>query len=112
MPSRRFVTAALRRGASAASIVTLLLGLLVTAALAVTSSVLYDRNENRLLKLRSRELNSVLTATLPAVQTPLASAATLADGTRGSAHSFHVFMRPFVGPHRQFASASIWKLRG
>jgi Stage II sporulation protein E (SpoIIE) len=98
--------------AGRAAIVTLLLGLVVTAALSVTTVVLYDRNENRLLKLRSRELNSVVATTLPSIQTPLASAAALADGTAGSARSFRTFMAPFVGPRRQFASASIWKLGG
>jgi serine phosphatase RsbU (regulator of sigma subunit) len=88
----------------------LLVGLLVTAALALTSLALYNGNEDRLLKLRQRQLNLVIAATLPAVQTPLASAATLADATGGSAHSFRAFMTPDVGPGKQFVSASLWRL--
>lgn len=98
----------LREGPAAA--VALTAGLLVTAALALISLALYNSNEKRLLKLRQRELNLVLAATLPATQTPLASAATLADATHGSAHTFRAFMAPFVGRGKQFGSASLWKL--
>jgi serine phosphatase RsbU (regulator of sigma subunit) len=99
-------------GARPAAIIALIAGLAVTAALALTSLALYNSNENRLLRLRLRELNLVLAETVTSVQTPLASAAALADATRGSAHSFHAFMAPYVGPGRQFASASLWKLGG
>jgi serine phosphatase RsbU (regulator of sigma subunit) len=86
------------------------LGLLVTAAFAVISLRLYDRNEDRLLHLRAREVGSVLTAVVPSIQTPLASAAELADATGGDAARFRAFMAPYVGPGRQFASASLWRL--
>src|SRR3977135_1295233 len=86
------------------------LGLLVTAAFAVISVRLYDRNEDRLLHLRAREVGSVLTAVVPSIQTPLASAAELADATGGDAARFRAFMAPYVGPGRQFASASLWRL--
>src|SRR5258708_3994412 len=66
-----------------AAVVALLLGLVVTAALALTSLALYNRNESRLLGLRARELALVLTAVVPSIQTPLASAAELADATHG-----------------------------
>jgi serine phosphatase RsbU (regulator of sigma subunit) len=84
------------------------LGLLVTAALALTSLGLYDHNENHLLRLRAREVGSVLTAVVPSIQTPLASAAELADATGGSSQRFRAFMAPYVGPGRQFATASLW----
>jgi serine phosphatase RsbU (regulator of sigma subunit) len=95
---------------SRAAVVVFLTGLLVTAALALTSLGLYDRNENRLLGLRVRELSLVLTATVPSIQTPLASAAELADATNGNPQKFRAFMAPSVGPGRQFASASLWRL--
>src|ERR1700685_2345655 len=66
---------------SRAACLTLAIGLLVTAALALTSLGLYNRNEDRLLGLRARELGLVLTAAVPSTQTPLASAAELADAT-------------------------------
>jgi serine phosphatase RsbU (regulator of sigma subunit) len=87
-----------------------LLGLVVTAAFAVTSLALYDHNEDHLLRLRAREVGSVLSATVPSIQTTLASAAELADATHGNARRFRTFMAPYVGPGRQFASASLWPL--
>jgi serine phosphatase RsbU (regulator of sigma subunit) len=90
--------------------VAFVLGLVITAAFALTSLSLYDRNENRLLHLRAREVGSVVTAAVPAVQTPLASAAELADATAGDRNRFRAFMAPYVGLGRQFGSASLWRL--
>jgi serine phosphatase RsbU (regulator of sigma subunit) len=95
---------------SRVAVAALLLGLVVTAAFALISRGLYDRNENRLLRLRAREVGSVLTAVVPSIQTPLASAAELADATAGNRRRFRVFMAPYVGQGRQFASASLWRL--
>jgi serine phosphatase RsbU (regulator of sigma subunit) len=87
-----------------------LLGLAVTAGFALISLGLYDRNETRLLRLRAREVGSVLTAAVPSIQTPLASAAELADATGGNHQRFQAFISPYVGPGRPFASASLWRL--
>lgn len=95
---------------SGAAVLVLLVGLVVTAVLALTSLWLYDRNENRLLSLRARELGLVLTAVVPSIQTPLASAAELADATGGDSQRFRAFMASYVGPGRQFTSASLWPL--
>jgi serine phosphatase RsbU (regulator of sigma subunit) len=97
---------------SPVAVVALLTGLLVTAALAVTTSVLYDRNESRLLGLRAKELGLVFrTAVLP-TQTELASAAALADASGGNVPRFRALLQPDVGAGRQFASASLWRLGG
>jgi serine phosphatase RsbU (regulator of sigma subunit) len=98
------------RRLSRVAVVTLITGLAVTAALVLTSSSLYDRNENRLLSLRARELGLVLTAAVPSTQTPLASAAELADATHGDPRRFRAFMSSYVGPGRQFISVSLWPL--
>lgn len=90
----------------------LLAGLAVTAALTVISLELYDRNESRLLDLRARELGLVLTAVVPAIQTPIASGAALADATGGNAQKFRAFMAPEVGVGRQFSSVSLWRVGG
>ncbi len=95
---------------SRAAALALLVGLAVTAALALTSLGLYDRSESRLLGLRARELGLVLAAAVPSIQTPLASAAELADATAGDPQRFRAFMSSYVGPGRQFASASLWPL--
>ena len=62
--------------------------------------MLYNHNETRLLKLRARELSLVLSTAVPTLQTPLASAAELADATGGSAAKFRAFMTPLVGTGR------------
>jgi serine phosphatase RsbU (regulator of sigma subunit) len=95
---------------SRAAVVACAIGLAVTAALALTSLSVYNRNERRLLNLRVRELSLVLAATVPTVQTALASAAELAKATGGAPPKFRAFMTPYVGPGRQFASASLWLL--
>jgi len=97
MPSRIALTA-------------LLIGLIVTAVLAVICVNLYDQNENRLLRLRARELGLVLTATVPSTQTPLAFAAELAETTDGSAQKFRAFVAPYVGAGKQFESISLWRV--
>lgn len=109
-PRPALVGAASRWRPSRVATVAFFLGLLVTAAFSLTSLWLYDRNENRLLRLRAREVGSVLTAVVPSIQTPLASAAELADATGGNQRRFRAFMAPYVGPGRQFASVSLWRL--
>jgi serine phosphatase RsbU (regulator of sigma subunit) len=88
----------------------LMLVLVVALALAWTSRSLYEHNEDRLLDSRVRELGLVLAGAVPAIQTPLASAAALADATNGDAQKFRAFMAPYVGPGRQFTSVSLWPL--
>jgi serine phosphatase RsbU (regulator of sigma subunit) len=85
-------------------------GLLVTAALALTALAVYNNNERRLLNLRVRELSLVLSAAAPGVQTPLASAAELADATGGNTKKFRAFMQPYTGAGRSYASVSLWPL--
>jgi serine phosphatase RsbU (regulator of sigma subunit) len=112
--SRPATTAALRRVSgrrpSATAGWVLLSALLVTAALTVSSLVLYDHNETRLLRLRVRELGLVLSSAVINIQTPLASAAALADATDGSATKFASLLAPDVGAHGQFVSASLFRV--
>lgn len=106
----RSLGSALRWWPSRATVVVFVIGLVATAALVLTSLAVYERNERRLLNLRVREVNLVLADTLPSVQTPLASAAELANATSGSPAKFRAFIAPYVGPARQFASVSLWRL--
>jgi serine phosphatase RsbU (regulator of sigma subunit) len=86
-------------------------GLLITTAFALTALAVYNRNERRLLHLRVRQLSLVLQATAPSIQTPLASAAELANATSGSPKKFRAFAAPYVGVGMgQFASISLWPL--
>jgi serine phosphatase RsbU (regulator of sigma subunit) len=102
-------TGAIRRGRPRwLAVAVLILVLVVTLALAWTARSLYEHNEDRLLDSRVRELGLVLAGAVPAIQTPLASAAALADATNGDAQKFRAFMDPYVGPGRQFTSVSLW----
>jgi len=94
------------------ALLTLAVGLLITAALSGAALILYNHNETRLLRLRARELSLVLSTAVPTLQTPLASAAELADATGGSAKKFRAFMTPLVGAGRPFISASLWRAEG
>jgi serine phosphatase RsbU (regulator of sigma subunit) len=87
-------------------------GLLVTAALIVVSSILYHNNENRLLRLRTRDVGSILTTAVPNIQTSVASTATFAEATNGNAQKFNSFAGQFVGKGsgRPFASMSLWRV--
>jgi serine phosphatase RsbU (regulator of sigma subunit) len=102
----------LRSRPSGAALLALGIGLVITAALAVASAVLYHHNERRLLNLRVRELSLVLSGATQSVQTPLASAAALADATKGDPARFRALMTPYVGAGRQFAAVSLWPLGG
>jgi serine phosphatase RsbU (regulator of sigma subunit) len=82
--------------------------LALAAALAVASRIIYDRNENRLLDLRVKELGLVLTAAVNSTETPVASAAAFADATGGSPAKFETYAKRLVGPKNQFASLSLW----
>ncbi len=99
-----------QRRVSGAAFLALAIGLTITAALAIASGALYRHNERRLLNLRVRELSLVLAGATQSVQTPLASAAALADATNGDPARFRALMAPYVGTGRQFASLALWPL--
>ena len=92
----------------------LVVGLLVTGTLVWISASTYQNNENRLLRLRVRDAGALIAERLPSVQTPLASAAALADATDGDVKKFESFIAPSVGPQgvRQYVSVSLWRLGG
>lgn len=86
-------------------------GLLVTGGLIVVSSILYHNNENRLLRLRTRDIGTVLTAAVPNIQTSVASTATFAEATNGNQGKFDNFAGQYVGGGgRPFASMSLWRV--
>lgn len=84
------------------------LGLVVTGVLVWLAASTYNNNENRLLKLRVRDAGALVAELLPTVQTPLASAAALADATGGDVQKFRTFIAPYVP--RQYTSVSLWRL--
>ena len=90
-------------------VLTLVIGLAVTATLALVSNAQYHSNEKRLLKLRVRDAAALVAEALPAIQTPLVSAAELADATGGDVRKFKRFVAPYVASN-QFMSVSLWRL--
>jgi serine phosphatase RsbU (regulator of sigma subunit) len=98
--------------------IVVMVGVLITAGLSFGAYSLHDSNEDRLLNQRVREVGVVTGASIPALQTPLASAAVLAESTRGSPKAFRRLMSPTIvlkpaptnprDPNRRFASVSLW----
>ncbi len=89
----------------------LVVGLLVTGILTWVSQTNYTNNEKRLLQLRVKEVAAVLASAQPGIETPLASAAALADATDGSAHQFTRFATPYIGSAQgQFLTLSLWRM--
>lgn len=86
----------------------LVVGFATTAVLAWLAQTLYENNERRLLKLRAHEAAAVVAQSLPVIQTPLASAAALADATSGDAAKFDQFITPYLAG-RPFVSVSLWQ---
>ena len=58
----------------------------------------------------ARSSGDVLTLAVPNTQSPLTSAAALAEATNGNTQKFAHFIAPFVGPGKQFVSVSLWPL--
>jgi hypothetical protein len=75
----------------------LVVGLVITALLALVAATVNARNEDRLLSLQVREAGTTLAGILPTIETPLASATAIADATNGAASQFDDFMANYVG---------------
>ena len=90
----------------------LLVGLIVTAVLSWTAYVLNDHNEDRLLKLQTAEAGAVLQVVVPVIETPLSSAAQIAETTHAARSPFASYIAPFIGPTAPFVSVSLWQLSG
>lgn len=91
-------------------VIVLVVGLAAAGVLTWVSYTSYRHNEDRLLHLRARDVGTVLTSALPTLQTPLASAAALADATHGNTQKFTRLMAPYVGDRRSFVSVSLWSV--
>lgn len=94
------------------AVAALVVGLAATGVLTTVSYTSYRHNEDRLLRLRARDIGTVLTSALPTIQTPLASATALADATHGDTQKFRRLVAPYVGQGngRPFVSVSLWRV--
>lgn len=107
------VTDASSPGRSSVRAVTLgivLGGLVVTGVLTGVTLTQYNDNEQHILQLRARDAGATVSAAVTGIETPLASAAELADATGGDPAQFKQFMAPYVGTGKQYVSASLWPL--
>ena len=86
----------------------LVAGFAMTVVLAFSARAVNNSNENRLLRERIQEADAAITAAIPSIETPLASAAEVAEATNASGASFSQVIAPLVGPGRAFVSAAIW----
>jgi serine phosphatase RsbU (regulator of sigma subunit) len=98
------------RALHVATVVVVLVGLLITGVLSFGAQSLHNTNESRLLRQRVREAAAVVSAAVPNVQSPLASAAVLAEATAGSPTAFQKLMAPLAASGRPFMAASLWSL--
>ena len=91
-------------------------GVLITAGLSLGAYSLHNSNEDRLLGQRAREVGVVLATAIPTIQTPLASAAVLAESTDAKPAAFRKFVAPLLQPQGsqppQFTSVSLWPATG
>jgi len=87
-------------------------GLAITVLLSYGASLLHDSNERRLLAQRAREAATSLEANLASIQTPLVSAADLAEATDGDRTALAAQLELLVTAGQRFVSASVWRLDG
>jgi serine phosphatase RsbU (regulator of sigma subunit) len=91
-----------------ATLVVLVVGLGVTAALTLGARSVHDSNEERLLRQRTRETADVLGATIQSLQTPLASAAEVAEATDADPKRVGRLLAPLSGKNSIFVSSAVW----
>ncbi len=89
------------------AILVLVAGLAITAVLALVTSTVNDRNENRLLQVQVNEAGTVVSGVLQTIGTPLASGAAIAEVTGGRTAPFSQFIAPYVGSSGPFAYAAL-----
>ncbi len=94
-----------RRGVIAVAMV----GALLTASLVWTSWTIDRHNEQRLLTLQAKQVQSVLVAAIPSTQIPLELGAEVAASSGGDITKFQAFMTPQVGTRGHFSSATLWQ---
>ena len=93
------------------TILVVVIGAILTVVLASATWTARDNNEERLLRQRTREAAAVLTAALPGVQTPLASAAEVVEESAGAdQQAFRRLLAPLAEAGQPYVSASLWRV--
>src|SRR5512143_2154443 len=94
----------------AITVVVVVVGLLVTAGLVVGSSIVHDRNEDRLLDQRVHEAATVAASSVNNLQGQMAAASVAAEAGGTDGALFRQLMAPLVAEGGPFLSASVWPL--
>jgi hypothetical protein len=86
--------------------------LALTGALVWSAASIHQHNESRLLDVELHQAASVLSASIPSIESPLTSAADLATISNGNVPEFSAYMKAFVGGGSLFVNASLWRVTG
>jgi serine phosphatase RsbU (regulator of sigma subunit) len=100
-----------RRSLYVVPALTLLLGVAITVVLATLSHHVYERNQQRLLELRTKDAALVVGAALPNLEADLVAATEIADASRGrSATLGQALLADVSGTNPSFRTISVWRL--
>lgn len=101
---------AARRGPATLTVVVVVVGLAVTATLSALAYVANSRNEKHLLQLQTGQVAALVHQLVASVQTPLMSAAEVAEASNGYTGRLAGYVDQFTGRNKPFAAASLWAL--
>ncbi len=93
----------------AGTVIVLVIGLLLTASIAVGTRLLRNDNEDRLLDQRINEASTVISSATASSHVPLTAAAALAETTNGNPDAFKRLLAPTVATGVPYVSASLWR---
>jgi len=100
-----------RRGSLRAAVTAAAIGALATATLVLLTRSAHRENEDRLLTQQVREAATVVRTAIPGLQTPLASAAELAQATEGrDVENFRRLLEPALTGGRPYVAAALWRV--
>ena len=100
-----------RRFVHTTTLLVVAVGAILTVVVAFATWAARDNNEERLLRQRTREAAAVLTASLPGIETPLASAAEVVEESAGADQAaFRRLLTPLAEAGQPYVSASLWRV--
>jgi serine phosphatase RsbU (regulator of sigma subunit) len=96
----------------AATIAVIVAGIVVVGGAVIVTEVLHQDTEQRLLDQRTGEAGAILATAIGSLQTPLSSAAELAEATNGNEAAFGAVMGRLVGhaTGNRFVSAALYSV--
>ena len=110
-PGSESPTAHRRRFVHPTTLFVVAVGAILTVVVAFATWSARDNNEERLLRQRTREAAAVLTASLPGIETPLASAAEVVEESAGADQAaFRRLLTPLAEAGQPYVSASLWRV--